>query len=150
MSLLTDPTLTTNPYGQYSEFYVNGGTVVTSSNAMAVQTAALSLASAHASHSWDGTGITVPPGQYVVVCEANWNATNSAVRTIGVYDGTFYRIHDGELASSSTSQLQSFTYRISATVATKLQLVFYVASTTGSTRTLASGSATRMTILRLP
>ena len=131
----------------YSEAYIAGSTVVTSSNNVAVQ-AGLTAVTTHATHTFATDGITVPAGTYDVTCDAFWNVGNGTYwRAPGVYDQTNYYVTEGIVAERSTAQTQ--TYRITVGASTKLSMCFLTGTTTSATRTLAAGNGTRIKIRKV-
>lgn len=132
----------------YSEAYVTGSTTVTASNGAAVQNS-LNAVVTDPAHTFATDGITVPTGSYLVTVEARWATAESAKRSPGVYDGTRHRVL-GTYADTASTLFQSLVFMIDVIGATaKLGFSFFVDTSSGGTRLLASGTDTRIKIRRI-
>jgi hypothetical protein len=134
----------------YSEINLAGSTVVTASNAVAIQATGWSTAVTGYGQTPASNGITVPAGVYLATMEVNWNATGTTVRYPLIWDGTIYHFSDTTAQLNSITSLQAYSCMLRLTTSTLVQPAFLVASTTASIRTISSSStATKFGIQRL-
>lgn len=131
-----------------SVVYVPGGSTVLANSATAVMQNNLVGLSVDPSHTLDTDGLTVPTGRYLVACDVVWNAIGSTVRACGVHDGVRSRIVEGSIAATDPYQQFIFYVDVEGPSA-KLGFAFAVSSTTASIRTIAAGTNTRMTVIRM-
>lgn len=142
---------------EYSWLYFTGSTVLTASNGFASQATALNSGLTDAAHTYSGTtGFTIDAGTFLVGMSVIWSTSSAAYRFPYVYDATnnrkYMQSYEDQVVINTagvTSVRQVFTIPVITSGATVLTPAFYIASSSSTERTLASGNLSRMIVVRV-
>lgn len=154
MALRTELTLLRRPIGQYSEVIIPGGTVVPQTSVYTVVTG-LTTTALSSDHSTDDSGITVPPGPYLITAEVLWDASDSqwprnvAISTTNAFGTQQYYSNNSTIARSTVSLMQTYTISLVLPLSTKIQIALLAGVLASASRVIAPGNNTKLCVHRI-